>query len=226
MARVARLVIPDLPHHVTHRGNNRQAVFFTEDDYHVYLSILRRKSDRHGLEMMGYCLMPNHIHLVAKPRKAKALAKAVGETHWQYARYINERHKRSGHLWENRFYSCPLDESHEYSALAYVDRNPVRAGLVRLAWKYPWSSASAHAEGADPRRWVASALCRRLAVEQKWKSVLRQGEDAEMLKRIRTSTMCGRPLATDSFLAKLEHAIGRRLRPASVGRPKKIRDRH
>jgi len=221
MPRVARIVIPDLPHHVTHRGNNRQGVFFMDDDYRVYLAILRRQSERHGLKVMGYCLMPNHVHLVANPHRADALALAVGRTDWLYSRYINERHKRSGHLWENRFFSCPLDEGHTYAALAYVDRNAVRAGLVRAAWQYAWSSASAHVGGADRSGLLDAVLCRRLAGGMEWKSVLRQGEAPEILKRLRKSTMCGRPLGSDSFLARLEHALGRRLRPLPIGRPKK-----
>ncbi len=99
--------------------------------------------------MLGYCLMPNHVHLVALPHTADALAKAVGRTHFLYSQYINRLHGRSGHLWQGRFFSCALDETHCWAALCYVERNPVRARLAKRAWEYPWSSAEAHCTGTD-----------------------------------------------------------------------------
>jgi putative transposase len=144
MPRFERVVIPGCSHHITQRGNNRQAAFFVDDDYHVYLGLLAEQAQKHGLLIDGYCLMPNHIHLVATPAKAESLAQAVGRTHFLYTQYVNRFHGRSGHLWQNRFYSCPLDEKHFYQAMAYVERNPVKARLCRVAWRYPWSSAAWH----------------------------------------------------------------------------------
>jgi len=144
MTRVARIVMPERPHHITQRGNNRQDVFFVPDDYEAYLEILRQQSERYGLDVHAYCLMTNHIHLVATPQGGDSLAKAIGRTHWIYARLVNRLHGRSGHLWQNRFYSCALDRDHLWRAIAYVERNPVRARLHRKAWLYPWSSAAAH----------------------------------------------------------------------------------
>ena len=122
-------------HHVTQRGNNRQDVFFVDDDRRVYLELLAQQAPRFGLSVQGYCLMTNHVHL---------LAKTLGRTHFLYTQYVNRLHGRSGHLWQNRFYSCALDEPQQWAALGYVERNPVRARLVRLAWRYEWSSAAAH----------------------------------------------------------------------------------
>ena len=144
MPRVARIVIPDRPHHVTQRGNNRQDVFFVPDDYRTYLAILREQSKRYGLRVHAYCLMTNHVHLVATPRSPESLAKAVGRTHWLYTQHINRLHGRVGHLWQNRFYSCALDRDHYWAAMRYVERNPVRARLHPKAWLYPHSSAAAH----------------------------------------------------------------------------------
>ena len=136
MLRVARIVVPGCPHHVTQRGNNRQDVFFVEDDWRTYLRILREQSKRFGLSVDGYCLMTNHVHLVAVPTSENSLAKAVGRTHWLYTQYVNRLHRRSGHLWQNRFFSCALDESHCWQALAYVERNPVRACPYVLAVRH------------------------------------------------------------------------------------------
>ncbi|MFC1588384.1 transposase, partial [Planctomycetota bacterium] len=144
MPRVARIVIPGIPHHVTQRGNNKQDVFLVKADRSVYLQILSEQGEHFGLLIDGYCLMTNHIHLIVTPQREESLAKAIGRTHWRYTQYINRLHNRSGHLWQNRFYSCPLDERHFLQAMLYVERNPVRAGMHRLAWKYPFSSAAAH----------------------------------------------------------------------------------
>src|SRR3989304_6265032 len=139
MPRVARIVVPGMPHHITQRGNNRQAVFFVDDDRRMYLALLKAQAEIHGGGVLGYCLMTNHVHLIGVPQREESLAKAVGRTHFLYSQYINRFHKRSGHLWQNRFFSCALDEVHLLRALAYVERNPVRAKLVRLAWQYEWS---------------------------------------------------------------------------------------
>ena len=135
-----------MPHHVVQRGNNRQDVFFVDDDRKVYLSFLQEEAGRSGLEVLGYCLMADYVHLVGRPEAEDSLGKAVGRTHFRYTQYINRFHGRSGHLWQGRFGSCALDEAHYWAALRYVERNPVRARLVGQAWLYPWSSAAADLE--------------------------------------------------------------------------------
>ncbi|MGB7161246.1 MAG: transposase, partial [Tepidisphaeraceae bacterium] len=149
MPRVARVVVPGVPHHVTQRGNNRQDVFFVDDDRLAYLRILAQQCRKHGVAILGYCLMGNHVHLVVIPATADALAKAIGRTHWLYAQYVNRSHGRSGHLWQNRFYSCALDDEHTVFAMRYVEWNPVRARICRAARRYRWSSAAAHCLGRD-----------------------------------------------------------------------------
>ena len=144
MPRAARIVVPGAMHHITHRGNNRQDVFFVDDDRRAYLDLLRQQSGRFGFVVEGYCLMTNHIHIVGTPADEESLGKAFGRTHFMYTQYANRRHERSGHIWQNRFFSCALDAPHGWNALAYVELNPVRAGIVRRAWHYPWSSAAGH----------------------------------------------------------------------------------
>ena len=221
MPRIARTVILDCPHHITQRGNNRQDVFFIDDDRHVYLTILKEQSDRFGLEVLGYCLMRNHVHLVATPKTPESLAKAVGRTHWLYTQYVNRLHGRSGHLWQNRFYSCALDERHFWKALAYVERNPVRAGLVRRAWRYIWSSASAHCGQPDKTGLLDLRRWHRMVSDMDWPEVLTRPMEMDQVGRLRSCTSRGRPLGSDRFISKLEIFLGRRLRPLPVGRPKK-----
>jgi len=146
MPRVARIVVPGVPHHITQRGNNRQRVFFSDANRHLYLDLLKHYSQQLGLEVWAYCLMSNHVHLVAVPKSGDALAKAVGRTNFRFAQKLNYQLRRSGHLWQNRFLSCALEDVHLWRAMRYVERNPVRAGLVRVPWRYEWSSAAAHAD--------------------------------------------------------------------------------
>jgi putative transposase len=221
MPRIARIVAEGLPHHITQRGNNKQDVFFVDDDRRVYLEILKQQSDKYGLTIIGYCLMANHIHLIAIPAREKSLAEAVGRTHFIYTQYINRFHKRSGHLWQGRFYSCGLDEKHFFMAMRYIERNPIRAGICRNAWNYPWSSAACHIDAdsksdvLDLHRWFEN-----MGAEQ-WKRLLAQKIEGKEVKMLRAGTLRGRPLGSDSFISKLEKTVGRRLRPLPVGRPKK-----
>ena len=128
--RIARVVAVGAPHHVTQRGNNRQQVLFSAVDQRIYLSLLGSHCRRWKLTLLGYWLMPNHVHLVAVPEHGQSLAKAVGRTHYEYAVYLNGRRRGSGHVWQNRFYSTSSDRNHLVAALRYTDLNPVRARLV------------------------------------------------------------------------------------------------
>ena len=220
MPRVARIVLPGLPHHITQRGNNRQDVFFVDSDRVRYLEILSKQCALYGLTVEAYCLMTNHIHIIATPSKEASLSKAVGRTHFLYTQYINRMHNRSGHLWQNRFSSCAMDDAHYLTAVRYVERNPVRARMVRKPWRYAWSSAAAHiGRGAstgvlDMEHWIEQTA------GLDWEDFLIES-DGEGVDAIRLATHRGRPLASDSFLSKLETKLNRRLRPLPVGRPRK-----
>ena len=133
MARLARVVAVGEPHHLTQRGNNRQQTFFDDHDRQTYCRLLGEQAQRAGIQVLGYCLMTNHVHLVAVPERADSFARGLGRAHYLYARALHERRGGSGHLWQNRFFSCPLDRDHLWTALRYVDLNPVRAGLVEEA---------------------------------------------------------------------------------------------
>ena len=222
MSRTARIDIPNVPHRVKQRGNNRQDVFFTTDDRHAYLALLLDRCTTVGVEVLGYCLMTNHVHLILIPPDADALAHAVGRTHFAYTQHVNRLHARCGHLWQGRFYSSPLDETHLWRALAYIERNPVRARLVRLAWRWPWSSAAAHvATARDTTGLLNEADWHTAWTPERWRQQLTEPTDDAWRLRFWRAAHTGRPLADDAWLAKLESSLGRRLRPNPVGRPRR-----
>ena len=225
MPRGPRIVVPDCPHHVTQRGNNGQDVFFVDDDRRTYLGMLGKSSRQFGLRIDGYCLMSNHVHLIVTPKTEDALGTALKRVGQLYAQYINHLHGRRGHLWQDRYYSCPMDDEHFWTAMTYVERNPVRAGLCADACQWRWSSAAAHCGEPDRSGLLdISTWRRRLPPDGDWRDALAAATDARQLRALRLSTARGRPLGSDSFISKLEHLIGRRLRPLPIGRPKN-RDR-
>jgi putative transposase len=221
MPRLARAIAVGCAHHVTQYGNNHEPVFFADDDRRVYLELLKEQADKYHLEILAYCLMDNHVHLVAIPRAEEALAKAVGRTHFRYTQYLNRVHRRCGHLWHGRFYSCALDGRHLWPVIKYVELNPVRAKLCRRPWQYAWSSAALHTSAkAQSELLNLSRWYKRVSPEQ-WRRELLQGLAEGDVARIRLRTHTGRPLGADSFLNKLERMLGRRVRPLPVGRPRK-----
>ena len=127
MARIARIVAPGYPHHITQRGNRRQRTFFNESDYSAYIDLMAEWCERCGVEIWGYCLMPNHTHLIARPEKIDSLSSAIGEAHRRYSRMINFREGWRGYLWQGRFSSFVMDEAHLIASIRYIERNPVRA---------------------------------------------------------------------------------------------------
>lgn len=228
MPRQPRIVLPGVPHHVTQRGNDRQDVFFRERDRAVYLQYLRESAVLAGVSVSAYCLMTNHVHLVVTPERENSLSRALARTHLMYTQYVFRTQGRSGHLWQNRFYSCPLDEAHEHSASAYVELNPVRAGMTETPWDYPWSSAAAHcglggdASGLlDVDRWF------QIYSIESWRETLTAiGESDGTLERIRMHTRSGRPLGDASFIDWVERKLDRPVRLRSRGRPEGSKDRH
>jgi putative transposase len=226
MARQARIVIPGVPHHITQRGNNRQDVFFVPDDYRMYLSYLKDSAILNGLAVSAYCLMTNHIHLIVTPDTEESLSRALGRAHLMYAQYVHRLHGRLGHFWQSRFYSCPLDQAHAQNAAAYVELNPVRAGMAAHAWEYPWSSAGAHCgKSGDPSGILALHEWFQQTTAVQWKAALKAISHADdTIETLRLHTRTGRPLGGDAFLSKIETFLGRRVRAVPRGRPKGSKD--
>jgi len=215
MARLARVVVPGHPHHITQRGNRRQQTFFSDTDYQLYKELLASWCAREGVEIWAYCLMPNHVHLVATPHRAQALAAAIGEAHRRYTRAINFGHGWRGYLWQGRFASVVLDGPHLLAAVRYVEQNPVRAGLCRQAWKYPWSSAAAHVAGRDDEL-VKTEPLRGLVPD--WRAYVQRECSHAELQTMRQHERTGRPLGTEAFVRRLESLLGRPLFPGKAGR--------
>jgi putative transposase len=223
MPRRPRAILPDVAHHITQRGNNREPVFHSSDDRRFYLDLLGRHAAHYGARILGYCLMTNHVHLIAVPRLENSLARTLGCTHSEYALALNRAQGRSGHVWQNRFFSCLLDESHLLRALRYVELNPVRAGLASDPSGWPWSSARAHTvDGVlDPvldccwaeyfGRWDFG----------EWREILSAGISVGESDSIRRATHTGEPLGSRDFVAAVERQAGRRLRVLARGRPRK-----
>lgn len=152
MARIARVVHPGAPHHGIQRGNRHQPVFFEDDDYRFYLALIDEFAAKADIAVIAYCLMPNHVHFILTPSHADGLRATLGEAHRRYARYINFHENWRGHLWQERFHSYPMDEVHLWTAVRYVELNPVAADIVFNPVEWPWSSAKAHISGQpDPR---------------------------------------------------------------------------
>jgi putative transposase len=217
MPRLARAIATDVPHHVTQRGNARRFVLNTEVDRQIYLELLTRFSELYHLSIAGYCLMSNHVHLIAVPRGPDSLARALQHAHSRYANYFNARYGGSGHVWQGRFYSCALDTDHYWAALRYTELNPVRAGLTARPEEYQWSSAAAHL-GMTAVPWLDDARWGETWTRESWAEFLRVGGDADA-DAIRRNTHTGRPLGSVEFVQRLEEMLGRRLAPQRGGRP-------
>jgi len=215
MARMARVVVPGLPHHVTQRGNRRQTTFFEPADYVAYLSWLAAACKQYGTSVWAYCLMPNHVHFVMVPSTSDGLRATLSNVHRRYEENVNHRFGWRGHLWQERFYSCPLDEGHLHAAVRYVERNPISAGLVGTATEWPWSSARAHLAGQDDRLVKVAAMLQRV---DDWTTYLATALSDTQLDAISRHTRTGRPLGCKAFVNDLERQLRRDLAPKSRGR--------
>jgi putative transposase len=225
MGRLARVVIPGLPHHITQRGNRRQQTFFQEEDYAAYLELMAQWCREEGVEIWAYSLLPNHAHLIAVPAQEESLRRAIGEAHRRYTRRINLREEWRGYLWEGRFASFVLDEPHLLAAARHVELNPVRAKLVGRARDWRWSSARAHLAGRDDPLVTVAPL---LAMVDDWKALLRSKLEEKELEVLREHGRTGRPLGSPAFVDSLERLVGRVLQPQKRGpkpRPPKRRRR-
>ena len=220
MARLARIVVPGWPHHLTQRGNRGQRTFFTKDDYRTYLDFMAEWCGRCGVAVWAYCLMPNHVHLIVVPKTEDGLRRAIGEAHRRYTRAVNFRHGWRGHLWQGRFASYVMDEAYLLACARYVERNPVRARLCRRAQDYPWSSAAAHVAGRDDVLVQAAPL---LKLEPRWARHLAADPDEATVRALKQHETTGRPVGDERFLKRVEKLVGRVVRPQKAGRkPKRV----
>ena len=221
MPRIARVVVPGIAHHITQRGNRRSQTFFCNEDYLLYLDLMAEWCKRCGVTVWAYCLMPNHVHLIAVPEMEDGLRRAIGEAHRRYTRHINFRESWRGYLWQGRFASFPMDDAHLLSAARYIELNPVRARLVEKPEAYRWSSARAHLAGKDDLLAKVRPL---LEFVDDWASFLSQDLSESEMDMLRNHERTGRPLGEKEFIIQIEKALGRTLQPKKPGpKPKKVK---
>lgn len=215
MPRIARVVCPEVPHHITQRGVRRFNVFLDEADHLFYLKLLEHYAPRFGLGIVSYCTMTNHVHIVGVPEREDSIAKVFRDCHGTYASDFNKKYGNVGHVWQARPYSCVLDEAHTWAAIRYVERNPVRAQMVQRAEDYRWSSARAHCGMSSDTllkpdwqkpQWIGN-----------WSEWLTDSSDTEMEQRVRARTHTGRPCGNDMFVRSIERVLGRHLAPMKSG---------
>ena len=218
MARISRVVVPRYPHHLTQRGVRSLDIFENDDDRRAYLQLIRTHAMACGVEILAWCIMTNHVHFIAVPEEESSLAKAFGEAHRLYTRMKNFRQDVRGYLFQGRFGSCVLDEQHLIAAARYVERNPVRARMVKKAWDYEWSSARFHVGERASDLLVTDRTL--IGLVKDWGELL-SGDDEEADNKLRAGVKIGRPVGNDSFLHKIEAITGRDLSKGTPGRPAK-----
>lgn len=223
MSRTARVVIPGYCYHLTQRGNNGRVVFHSDSDRRLYLRWLSEYSTQSGMKLLSYCLMDNHVHFIAKPEKEDSFSKTLSKLHMCYAQYYNKKQDMTGHLWQGRFYSCIMDQSHFEAAVRYVERNPVRSGLVKKPWDWPWSSAREHV-GLGKCEIELENIKNYIEVAS-WYKYLDNEDKFEDIDSLRKCTRLGHVLGPAIFIQQLEKNVLRNLLPLPVGRPPKVKVR-
>lgn len=206
MPRIARIIAPGYPHHITQRGNNRATVFFDDEDRQTYLTLLLKYTRKYDVAIWAYCLMGSHAHLLAVPKTETGLARGIGLTNMLYTQYLNRKLNQSGRIWQNRFFSCIVESNQYLWAVArYIERNPVKAGLTEAAIAYHWSSAEAHVKGSNnpllpEESWLGSD-------ERAGYTEFLGAVDEEMDAGIRRATRTGRPFGSEQFIDQMEFSL-------------------
>ena len=206
MARISRVVVPQYPHHITQRGVRSMDIFASDADRNAYLGFIAEEIDRYNVSILSWCLMTNHVHFIAVPRNTDSLARAFGEAHRRYTRMKNFNEGVRGYLFQGRFSSCVLDESHLLAAVRYIELNPVRAGMVKQPREYAWSSARFHLGIKKADALVKDRTL--LGLVSDWKGIL-SSEDENKSEYLRLTTRTGRPAGNESFLSKVQKITGR-----------------
>ena len=215
MARLRRIVLPGIPHHVTQRGNRRERTFFEDGDYQLYLDLLAEAAMRASVAIWGYCLMPNHVHIIAVPGDEDGLRRTFRTVHRHYTGFINARMRVTGHLWQGRFSSVAMDEAHLVSALRYVALNPVRAKLTGRPEEWPWSSTTAHIAGESTRFVDVAPALERVG---DFSAFLGEEFDQTLAyAALRKAESVGRPVGSKQWLTDMEQQTGMTLAPRKRG---------
>ena len=229
MPRRPRYFLPDQPLHVIQRGNNRQATFFHDEDYELYLGWLKQAADENGCAVHAYVLMTNHVHLLVTPETGDSLPATMQSLGRRYVRYVNAAYGRTGTLWEGRYRACPIDsDNYFFSTCAYIELNPVRARMVKHPRAYRWSSYRAHAEGRSDPLLVDHEVFARLGRTREtrrvaWRELFKQPLEKDFIEALRAATNGGWAMGNDKFKREIAKALKRRVAPLPRGRPPKQR---
>ncbi|SFC01325.1 putative transposase [Polaromonas sp. OV174] len=225
MARLPRLTLPGYPHHIIQRGNNRQPIFASTADYQMLLALLDENARKFGVALHAYVLMGNHFHLLATPTTGDGLPQMMQAVGRRYVRYFNDRQGRSGTLWEGRYRST-LIETDRYllACMAYMDLNPVRAGLVAEPKDYPWSSYGHYVGARTDKLLTPHALLWDLgntpfAREAVYANLVRAGITPVQEEALTRSALKGWALGDEKFVADLQKRTERRVQKTQAGRP-------
>jgi len=219
MPRVARFVIPGYPFHITHRGNNKQEIFQTDEDRRRYLYWFEEAKQKYGMRIISYCLMSNHVHFIALAENELSFAKTINTVHMRYAQYFNQKNDRVGHLWQGRYYSCILDNAHLLAAVRYVERNPVRTVMVAKPWEWAWSSTREHL-GLEKQGIISLESIYSYVSVSSWQEYIDIDDRPEDLLEIRKQTFSLRAWAEDGFKEFIEEKYGVQFKFNPKGRPK------
>jgi putative transposase len=198
--RSARQIVPGIPHHIIQRGNRQQPIFFSDEDRSRYLAFLKDACEAQQLQCLAYCLMDNHVHLILTPPGTDNIRAAMSSVHTRYAQRINHQHGLSGHLFQGRYSSYPMDDAHLMIAVRYVENNPVKAGIVKMAGDWPWSSAQAHLGSVGDGLTDIGALSPYIS---NWQAYLSEGlEASDKDEAIEAALRSGRALGDAAWIAQ------------------------
>ena len=215
MARLSRVVIPGIPHHITQRGNGRARTFFEQGDFALYLDLLAEAAERARAEIWSYCLMPNHVHIVLTPSDTDGLRRTFGELHRRYTGYVNARARTTGPLWQGRYGSVAMDETHFVAALRYVALNPVRARLTGRAQDWEWASTRALIAGVSDRYVRVEPALERVG---DFAAFLGAPFDEDQdYAALRKAERVGRPIGSLDWLSAMEARTGKVLAAGKRG---------
>jgi len=219
MARIKRIVLPYIPHHITQRGVRSMNIFFKDEDYSYYKELLLTQCQLHDLEVLSYCFMTNHVHLIVIPKNRESLSKAIGETHRLYTRKINFEQKVKGHLFQERFYSTPLDERHFLHALRYVEQNPVKAHMVKYPWEYKYSSVRYRLNLIQDDKLLSN--CDAIDSIVDYKEFLQENIQTKFIEE---KTRTGKPCGDEVFYEKIKLMTGKDYNNKKPGPRIKVND--
>ena len=225
MPRRARMYLPDFPYHIVQRGNNREACFIELENYHYYLELWKEASSRYGVSVHAYCLMTNHVHILATPQEKTSISNTMKVVGSRYAQYINKKYKRTGTLWEGRHRSSLVQtEKYFLTCCRYIELNPVTANMVKRPEEYKWSSYGSNAWGDDS--WLLQhEEYKRLGATreqrcQNYRMLFKGHVEPADIDLIRKAAHYCQPVGDDRFKEMIEKKYGVKMGLTRRGRPK------